>query len=61
MEAAVMPASSRSRMAEVVEKFENERRKATKAVVLQEKVFEENFVLLIDLEEQGKWENIMHK
>lgn len=61
MEAAVMHASSRSKMAEVVEKFENERRKATKVVVPQEKVFEENFVLLIDLEEQGKWGNIMHK
>ena len=45
METAVMHASSRSKMAEVVEKFESERRKATKAVVLQEKVFEEAFVL----------------
>lgn len=34
METAVMRASNRSRMVEVIEKFKNERRKAAKAVVL---------------------------
>lgn len=42
-------------MAEIVKKFENKRRKATKAVILEEKICEKNSVLLIDLgEKQGK-------
>lgn len=46
-------------MAEVVEKSKNERRKATKTVVSQEKVCEKNSVLHIDLDRKvGK---IVHK
>lgn len=41
-------------MVKMIKKFKNKRRKATKAVVPQEKVCEKNSVLLIDLGEKRK-------
>lgn len=50
-----MYASRRSKRAKTVEKIKNERRKATKAVVYQEKVLEENSVVLIEEKEAKRW------
>jgi hypothetical protein len=41
-------------LGEIVEKMKKERRKATKTVVSQEKVFEENSILLVGLKEKGR-------